>query len=101
MQGSVLKWHNTIERWKATEDIHLGLNPNIVYLANKILFPVRRITDELNAITKRYFFLDEHGQVKYEGEQGKETPCMLPDKKIEDYDAEVKAVQTKRVEIKL
>lgn len=99
--AAILRWWNTIQKWRATEDIHLGLHPNIGYLENKIRFPANGIMNATNAITKRYYYLDEAGQVKYEGETGKELPCLLPDMKEDDYDKEVQELMSKKIEIKL
>jgi hypothetical protein len=100
-KGSVIKWQNTIDKWHAQEDIHLGLNPNIPYLEKRIAFVVRSVRTAANEISKKYFQMDDNGKVKYEGEPGKETPVMNGELKKEDYDTELRAMLSQPVEIKL
>ncbi len=91
---AVIKWYNSIQKWRATEDIHLAM-VNVDYIEKKIAFAARSAMERNNDLVKKYFYLDDKGQVKMEGEKGKEQPCFLPDKTKEGYDEEYKALMTK------
>jgi hypothetical protein len=99
--SDILKWNNTIARWKQQNDIHLGINGSqIKFVEKKIAFPVRAIITGMNTLTKKYFFF-ENGDVKYTGEGKDAKPVMKQGMKYEDYEAEKAKFLATEIEVKL
>lgn len=100
----ILKWNNTIAKWRATGDVHEPLNfHQIKFLEKKIAFPMGIIINKSNELAKKYFELDETGQVKYtQAEEGKEsTAILLEGMKREDYDDEMRELYSTEIDLKL
>jgi hypothetical protein len=97
----VLKWNNTIAKWKHEKDVHYALLCHLIaHLEKKIAFAVKDIINHVNGLTKKYFFL-ENGDVKYMSDEPNAKPVMKHGMKYEDYIAEKEKFLKTEIEIKL
>ena len=97
--GQLLRWHDELKQLQSINSIFFQFNRskiNEFYRQNGIR--IDSVFKKMDVL-RREFFLIENDKLVMEGEEGKQEPVLLPEKKREDFNAKYQEILEGQVSI--